>query len=171
MTTSVPPTLADFRDRLIPYLQAAGVFRRNPHRAPGAGPHRGRTPGSGAYAAELGEASARLRSFKSDDEITVADDARKQLKESAPQVLAAAIEALSPSRTPPPPPTSRQQLRSATSTAWKSLRLAFGPVRIAVSSASASPRRCSSPWRSWQGTLLARLRKLAAELANHESVE
>ena len=45
----------------------------------------------------LGEAPKLLAFlFTADEDITVADDARKQLKESAPQVLAAAIEALEP---------------------------------------------------------------------------
>ena len=45
----------------------------------------------------LGEAPGLLAFlFKADEEISTADDARKQLKESAPQVLAAAIEALEP---------------------------------------------------------------------------
>ena len=120
----------DFRDRLIPYLQAAGVLgetltERQEQVLTEAAP----------LVQErmqlLGEAPGLLAFlFKSDDEITVADDARKQLKESAPQVLAAAIEALEPLEDFTAA-NIEAALRSAIVDGLEiKPRLAFGPVRV-----------------------------------------
>ena len=71
--------------------------------------------------------------FRSDDEIVVAEDAAKQLKDSAPQVLDAALAALEP---------LEDFTAAAIETALREAivdglgikpRLAFGPVRTAVS--------------------------------------
>ena len=154
----------DFRDRLIPYLQAAGVLgetltERQEQVLTEAAP----------LVQErmqlLGEAPGLLAFlFKSDDEITVADDARKQLKESAPQVLAAAIEALEPLEDFTAA-NIEAALRSAIVDGLEiKPRLAFGPVRIAVSGERISPPLFESMEILGKDSSLARLRKLAAEL-------
>lgn len=155
----------DFRDRLIPYLQAAGVLgetltEREEQVLTEAAP----------LVQErmqlLGEAPGLLAFlFKSDDEITVADDARKQLKESAPQVLAAAIEALEPLEDFTAA-NIEAALRSAIVDGLEiKPRLAFGPVRIAVSGERISPPLFESMEILGKDSSLARLRKLAAELS------
>ena len=154
----------DFRNRLIPYLQAAGVLgetltERQEQVLTEAAP----------LVQErmqlLGEAPGLLAFlFKSDDEITVADDARKQLKESAPQVLAAAIEALEPLEDFTAA-NIEAALRSAIVDGLEiKPRLAFGPVRIAVSGERISPPLFESMEILGKDSSLARLRKLAAEL-------
>ena len=155
----------DFRDRLIPYLQAAGVLgetltEREEQVLTEAAP----------LVQErmqlLGEAPGLLAFlFKTDEEISTADDARKQLKESAPQVLAAAIEALEPLED-----FTAANIEGALRAAIVDglaikPRLAFGPVRIAVSGERISPPLFESMEILGKESSLARLRKLAAELS------
>ena len=155
----------DFRDRLIPYLQAAGVLgetltEREEQVLTEAAP----------LVQErmqlLGEAPGLLAFlFKADEEISTADDARKQLKESAPQVLAAAIEALEPLEDFTAA-NIEAALRSAIVDGLEiKPRLAFGPVRIAVSGERISPPLFESMEILGKESSLARLRKLAAELS------
>ena len=155
----------DFRDRLIPYLQAAGVLgetltEREEQVLTEAAP----------LVQErmqlLGEAPGLLAFlFKSDEEISTADDARKQLKESAPQVLAAAIEALEPLEDFTAA-NIEAALRAAIVDGLEiKPRLAFGPVRIAVSGERISPPLFESMEILGKDSSLARLRKLAAELS------
>ena len=154
----------DFRDRLIPYLQAAGVLgetltEREEQVLTEAAP----------LVQErmqlLGEAPGLLAFlFKADEEISTADDARKQLKESAPQVLAAAIEALEPLEDFTAA-NIEAALRAAIVDGLEiKPRLAFGPVRIAVSGERISPPLFESMEILGKESSLARLRKLAAEL-------
>ena len=155
----------DFRDRLIPYLQAAGVLsetltEREEQILTEAAP----------LVQErmqlLGEAPGLLAFlFKADEEISTADDARKQLKESAPQVLAAAIEALEPLEDFTAA-NIEAALRAAIVDGLEiKPRLAFGPVRIAVSGERISPPLFESMEILGKESSLARLRKLAAELS------
>ena len=155
----------DFRDRLIPYLQAAGVLgetltEREEQVLTEAAP----------LVQErmqlLGEAPGLLAFlFKADEEISTADDARKQLKESAPQVLAAAIEALEPLEDFTAA-NIEAALRAAIVDGLEiKPRLAFGPVRIAVSGERISPPLFESMEILGKESSLARLRKLAAELS------
>ena len=155
----------DFRDRLIPYLQAAGVLgetltEREEQVLTEAAP----------LVQErmqlLGEAPGLLAFlFKADEEISTADDARKQLKESAPQVLAAAIEALEPLEDFTAA-NIEAALRAAIVDGLEiKPRLAFGPVRIAVSGERISPPLFESMEILGKDSSLARLRKLAAELS------
>ena len=154
----------DFRDRLVPYLQAAGVLgetltEREEQVLTEAAP----------LVQErmqlLGEAPGLLAFlFKADEEISTADDARKQLKESAPQVLAAAIEALEPLEDFTAA-NIEAALRAAIVDGLEiKPRLAFGPVRIAVSGERISPPLFESMEILGKESSLARLRKLAAEL-------
>lgn len=154
----------DFRNRLVPYLQAAGVVgeelsAREEQILTAAAP----------LVQErmqlLGEAPKLLAFlFKADEEITIADDARKQLKESAPQVLAAALEALEALEVWDAA-SIESALRSAIVEGLEiKPRLAFGPVRIAVSGERISPPLFESMEILGKESSLNRVRALAAEL-------
>ena len=155
---------ADFRDRLVPYLQAAGVLGEQ------LSEQQEQVLTQAAPLVQermqlLGEAPKLLAFlFTADEDITVADDARKQLKESAPQVLAAAIEALEPI-TEWDSSHIEAALRSAIGEGLDiKPRLAFGPVRIAVSGERISPPLFESMQILGKESSLKRLRKLAADL-------
>ena len=155
---------ADFRDRLVPYLQAAGVLGEQ------LSEQQEQVLTQAAPLVQermqlLGEAPKLLAFlFTADEDITVADDARKQLKESAPQVLAAAIEALEPI-TEWDSSHIEAALRSAIVEGLDiKPRLAFGPVRIAVSGERISPPLFESMQILGKESSLKRLRKLAADL-------
>lgn len=154
----------DFRDRLVPYLRAAGVVGERLD---------GRETAILDRAAPLvqermnllGEAPELLSFlFAADDEIEVADDARKQLKDSAPDVLRAALDALEPLED-----WSAAALETALREAIVDglgikARLAFGPVRTAVSGRRISPPLFESLEILGKDSSLTRLRRLAAQL-------
>ncbi|MGI8949929.1 MAG: glutamate--tRNA ligase [Ornithinimicrobium sp.] len=124
----------------------------------------------------LAEAAPLVAPFYTgDDELPIADDARKQLKDSAPQVLDAALAALEPvSGTVGDPlgggvewTTERieQSLREAIVDGLGiKPRLAFGPLRTAVSGQRISPPLFESMEILGKHATLARLRRLRAEL-------
>lgn len=158
----------DFRNRLVPYLQGAGLL--------------GETLSEGEQqiltaAAPLvqkrmqllGEAPKLLGFlFTPDTQLTVSDDARKQLKDSAPQVLAAAIEALEP-LAEWDAAHIEGSLRSAIVEGLEiKPRLAFGPVRIAVSGERISPPLFESMEILGRESSLNRLRALADDLGGVE---
>ena len=154
----------DFRNRLVPYLQAAGVVGEELS----AREEQILTEAAPLVQERmqlLGEAPKLLAFlFKADEEITVADDARKQLKESAPQVLAAALEALEPLEAWDAA-SIESALRSAIVEGLEiKPRLAFGPVRIAVSGERISPPLFESMEILGKESSLNRVRALAAEL-------
>ena len=154
----------DFRNRLVPYLQAAGVVGEELS----AREEQILTEAAPLVQERmqlLGEAPKLLAFlFKADEEITVADDARKQLKESAPQVLAAALEALEPLKVWDAA-SIESALRSAIVEGLEiKPRLAFGPVRIAVSGERISPPLFESMEILGKESSLNRVRALAAEL-------
>ncbi len=154
----------DFRNRLVPYLQAAGVVGEELS----AREEQILTEAAPLVQERmqlLGEAPKLLAFlFKADEEITVADDARKQLKESAPQVLAAALEALEPLEVWDAA-SIESALRSAIVEGLEiKPRLAFGPVRIAVSGERISPPLFESMEILGKESSLNRVRALAAEL-------
>ena len=109
--------------------------------------------------------TAGVRVAVVDGEIVVAEDAAKQLKESAPQVLDAALAALEP----------LEDFTAATiETALREAivdglgikpRLAFGPVRTAVSGQRISPPLFESLEILGRQSTLARLTALRARLA------
>ncbi len=130
---------ADFRERLVPYLQAAGVVGET------------LTEREGEILTEaaplvqeritlLGEAPEMLAFlFKKDDAVDVADDARKGLPENLDEVLDAALAALEPVED-----WTAENIQQALKTALVEglgvkPRLAFGPVRTAVSGRRISP--------------------------------
>ncbi|WP_427018404.1 glutamate--tRNA ligase [Pseudarthrobacter sp. P1] len=129
----------DFRNRLVPYLQAAGVLPEQP------------TDRQEQILTEaaplvqeritlLGEAPEMLSFlFKADDAVDVADDARKGLPENLTEVLDAALAALEPVQE-----WTAENLQAALKQALVEdlgikPRLAFGPVRTAISGRRISP--------------------------------
>ena len=154
----------DFRDRLVPYLQAGGVLGETPDARENAILDRA-APLVQERMNLLGEAPELLSFlFAADDEIEVADDARKQLKDSAGDVLRAALAALEP---------LEDWSAAALETALREAivdglgikpRLAFGPVRTAVSGRRISPPLFESLEILGKDSSLTRLRALAAQL-------
>ncbi|KIC67287.1 glutamate--tRNA ligase [Kocuria rhizophila] len=155
----------DFRDRLVPYLQAAGLVGEI------LTPRENEILDQAAPLVQermnlLGETEGLLGFlFRSDDEIVVAEDAAKQLKDSAPQVLDAALAALEP---------LEDFTAAAIETALREAivdglgikpRLAFGPVRTAVSGQRISPPLFESLEILGRQSTLARLTALRARLA------
>uniref|UniRef100_UPI002587D6C9 glutamate--tRNA ligase n=1 Tax=Arthrobacter sp. TaxID=1667 RepID=UPI002587D6C9 len=149
---------ADFRNRLVPYLQAAG------------------TVGQALTAREeeilteaaplvqeritlLGEAPEMLSFlFKKDDAVDVADDARKGLPANLTEVLDAALAALEPVAE-----WTAENIQSALREALVEglgvkPRLAFGPVRTAVSGRRISPPLFESMVILGRDSSLARLK-------------
>jgi glutamyl-tRNA synthetase len=129
----------DFRNRLVPYLRAAGLVgeslteREEDILSEAA-------PLIQERIALLGEAPEMLAFlFKNDDAIDVADDARKGLPQNLTEVLDAAIAALDPLTD-----WSAENIQTALKDALVEgmgikPRLAFGPVRTAVSGRRISP--------------------------------
>ncbi|MCZ2403085.1 glutamate--tRNA ligase [Paenarthrobacter sp. Z7-10] len=149
---------ADFRNRLLPYLQASGLLGE------------GLTERQEAILTEaaplvqeritlLGEAPEMLGFlFKADDGVDVADDARKGLPENLPDVLDAALAALEPVQD-----WTAENIQAALRTALVDdmglkPRLAFGPVRAAVSGRRISPPLFESMVILGRESSLARLR-------------
>ena len=156
----------DFRNRLVPYLRAAGLVGET--LTPRANEILDRAaPLVQERMNLLGETEGLVGFlFRSDDEIVVADDAAKQLKESAPQVLDAAITALEPL-----PDFSAAAIETALREAIVDglgikPRLAFGPVRTAVSGQRISPPLFESLEILGKDSSLARLRALRATLGD-----
>ena len=154
----------DFRNRLIPYLQSAGLVGESltdeqntilDQAAPLVQERMnllGETPGLLGFL------------FRSDDQIQIAPDAQKQLKDSAPQVLQAAIEALEPLED-----FTAENIETALREAIVEgleikPRLAFGPVRTAVSGERISPPLFESLEILGKESSLNRIKALAAQL-------
>ncbi|HEV7167238.1 MAG TPA: glutamate--tRNA ligase [Micrococcaceae bacterium] len=129
----------DFRDRLVPYLRAAGLVGEN------------LTERQELILTEaaplvqeritlLGEAPEMLGFlFKADDRVDVAEDARKGLPENLPEVLDAALEALEPVRDWTAENIQNALKQALVEEMGLKPRLAFGPVRTAVSGRRISP--------------------------------
>ena len=154
----------DFTARLVPYLQRDGVLP--------AAPSGEQLELLAAIAAlvqtrvnVLSEATPMVAPFYlPDDALPVADDARAQLKDDAPQVLDAALAALEP--------LSSWQAADLEATLRTALieglglkpKLAFGPLRTAVSGQRISPPLFESMEILGRESTLTRLRALRATL-------
>ena len=159
----------DFRNRLIPYLQAKNEDGYAPLGEQLSEREEQILTEAAPLVQErmqlLGEAPKLLAFlFKKDDEIVIAEDARKQLKESAPAVLQAAIEALEPLEK-----FEAAEIEAALRAAIVEgleikPRLAFGPVRTAVSGERISPPLFESMEILGKESSLNRLRALLADL-------
>ncbi|MCE0486594.1 glutamate--tRNA ligase [Ornithinimicrobium sediminis] len=113
--------------------------------------------------------------YTADDELPIADDARAQLKETAPQVLDAAVAALEPLSGSVGDPLGggvewtadriELALREAiVDGLGVKPRLAFGPLRTAVSGQRVSPPLFESMAILGKHSTMARLRRLRSEL-------
>lgn len=129
----------DFRERLAPYLRAAGLVgeiltdREEEILTEAA-------PLVQERITLLGEAPEMLAFlFKADDAIDVADDARKGLPENLAEVLDAAIAALEPVEDWTPDNIQTALKQALVEDLGIKPRLAFGPVRTAVSGRRISP--------------------------------
>ncbi|WP_129658083.1 glutamate--tRNA ligase [Rothia uropygialis] len=155
----------DFENRLLPYLRDAGIVddalsereRQILREA---------APLVQERMQLLGEAPGLLGFlFRTDDEIEIADDARKQLKDSAPEVLEAAHTALTDLESWDAA-SIQETLRTAIVDGLGiKPRLAFGPVRIAVSGARISPPLFESLEILGRESSLARIESLRQVLA------
>ncbi|WP_341394757.1 glutamate--tRNA ligase [Arthrobacter sp. G119Y2] len=148
----------DFRNRLVPYLQQAGLVgetltAREEEILTEAAPL------VQERITLLGEAPEMLGFlFKADDAIDVADDARKGLPANLTEVLDAALAALEPIED-----WTAENIQAALRTALVEEmgikpRLAFGPVRTAVSGRRISPPLFESMVILGKDSSLARLR-------------
>lgn len=159
----------DFRNRLVPYLHTEGIVSAETFDALTEREQHILTEGAPLTQERmqlLGEAPQLLGFlFKADEEIVIAEDASKQLKESAPAVLEAAIiavEALDEFTAE----TIQAALRdSIVDGLGIKPRLAFGPVRTAISGERISPPLFESMEILGKESSLVRLRGLAAQLA------
>ncbi|MCY0905445.1 glutamate--tRNA ligase [Arthrobacter sp. H14-L1] len=129
----------DFRNRLVPYLQAAGLLgekltdREEQILTEAA-------PLVQERITLLGEAPEMLGFlFKGDDGVDVADDARKGLPENLAEVLAAAMAVLEPVQDWTAENIQAALRQALVDELGLKPRLAFGPVRTAVSGRRISP--------------------------------
>ncbi len=148
----------DFRDRLVPYLQNAGLVGAE---------LTGRQAEVLTEAAPLiqeriqllGEAPEMLRFlFVADDDVAPAEDALKGLPENLAEVLDAAIDAVEPLAS-----WTAESIQEALRAALidglgLKPRLAFGPVRTAISGRRISPPLFESMVSLGKDSSLARLR-------------
>ncbi|WP_066303403.1 glutamate--tRNA ligase [Arthrobacter luteolus] len=156
---------SDFRNRLVPYLQHAGLVEET------------LTPRQEEILTEaaplvqeritlLGEAPDMLGFlFKADDAIDVADDARKGLPANLGEVLDATLAALEPVED-----WTAENIQAALRQALVEdmgikPRLAFGPVRTAVSGRRISPPLFESMVILGKDSSLARIRAFRASEA------
>lgn len=155
----------DFERRLVLYLQAADLVgeeltdrqARILHEA---------APLVQERMQLLGEAPGLLGFlFREDEQIVVEDDARKQLKESAPAVLDAAREALAGLEDFSAAPIEAALRAAIVEGLEIKPRLAFGPVRTAVSGRKVSPPLFESLEILGKDSSLARIDALRRELA------
>ena len=158
---------ADFRARLVPYLQEAGVVS-DPVTEAEAHILEQAAPLIQTRMNLLGEAPDLVSFlFTVDADLELTEDGLKTLKDTAPEVLAASIS----------------QLESVDADAWKTDRLeevlkaelverleikprfAYGPLRVAVSGRRVSPPLFESMEILGKDSTLTRLRALRAHLA------
>ena len=148
----------DFRGRLVPYLRTAGFLGEQPT---------ARQEEILTEAAPLiqeritllGEAPEMLGFlFKSDDAVDVAEDARKGMPENLTEVLDAAIASLEPLEDWNPESIQGALKQALVEDLGIKPRLAFGPVRTAISGRRISPPLFESMVILGKESSLARLR-------------
>lgn len=149
---------ADFRARLVPYLRAAGLVgeiltdREEEILTEAA-------PLVQERITLLGEAPEMLAFlFKADDAIDVADDALKGLPANLTEVLDAALAALEPIQDWNPEEIQTALKQALVEDLGLKPRLAFGPVRTAISGRRISPPLFESMVILGKGSSLSRLR-------------
>ncbi|MET3174157.1 UNVERIFIED_ORG: glutamyl-tRNA synthetase [Arthrobacter sp. UYCu721] len=149
---------ADFRERLVPYLRAADLVgeiltdREEEILTEAA-------PLVQERITLLGEAPEMLAFlFKADDAIDVADDARKGLPANLTEVLDAALAALEPVQAWNPEEIQTALKQALVEDLGMKPRLAFGPVRTAISGRRISPPLFESMVILGKDSSLSRLR-------------
>lgn len=149
---------ADFRARLVPYLRAADLVgeiltdREEEILTEAA-------PLVQERITLLGEAPEMLAFlFKADDSIDVADDARKGLPANLTEVLDAALAALEPVQDWNPEEIQTALKQALVEDLGMKPRLAFGPVRTAISGRRISPPLFESMVILGKDSSLSRLR-------------
>lgn len=154
----------DFRDRLVPYLQAAEVLPESPSQAQLDILDQA-APLVQTRMNLLGEAPNLLAFlFTPDAELTMAEDGLKTLKESAPEVLAASLEVLDGLEDWTTDTLHSTLQAKLVEEMEIKPRLAFGPLRVAVSGRKVSPPLFESMEILGKESSLTRLRALAAQL-------
>jgi len=155
---------ADFAARLVPYLQRDGVLNRPA--SPAELQRLDRiAPLVQTRVQVLSEATPMVAPFYlADDQLPVADDARAQLKDDAATVLDTAVAALATV-----PTWAAAELEAALREALVEglglkPRVAFGPVRTAVSGQRISPPLFESMEILGRSATVARLQRLRATL-------
>ncbi|THJ66282.1 glutamate--tRNA ligase [Arthrobacter echini] len=155
---------AEFRSRLLPYLVAADVIGAAPTEA------ELRTVAEAAPLIQeritlLGEAPEMIGFlFKADDAVDIADDARKGLPDNAGAVLDAALTALEGVAAWETDVLQAALREALVDSMGLKPRVAFGPVRTAVSGRRISPPLFESMVILGRKSSLARLRALRATL-------
>jgi glutamyl-tRNA synthetase len=152
----------DFADRLVPYLQAAGVVA-DPISAADAAVVRAAAPLIQERIQLLGEAPGMLGFFFA-DAVEYEDDAMATLPDNAAEVLSASVAALESL-----PDFTAEAIQGALSAALVDglgfkPRVAFGPPRVAVTGRRVSPPLFESMELLGKERSLARLKALHAKL-------
>ncbi|MBC9956711.1 glutamate--tRNA ligase [Yimella sp. cx-51] len=167
--------VGDFASRLLPFLHADGVLPAHPSL-----PELGRLQNVAELVQTritlLSEATPLVKPFfVADDDLEISEDARKDLKDNAKDVLAAAIEALEPISGSLGTPLGEgiewiaerieKELRAAiVDGLGVKPRLAFGPLRTAVSGQKISPPLFESMEILGKHSTMQRLQALHDEL-------
>lgn len=155
---------ADFTARLVPYLNSAGVIDGEPN-AREQEILEAAVPLVQTRMNLLGEAPDLLGFlFTADSELELTEDGLKTLKDTAPQVLAASLEVLEPLDSWTTPAIQDALTAKLVDELGIKPRLAFGPLRVAVSGRRVSPPLFESMEILGKGSSLTRLRALAAHL-------
>lgn len=155
----------DFAQRLVPYLQAAEVLPQEPSDAQLA-VLKEAAPLVQTRMNLLSEAPDLLRFlFVSDDNFEFYEDGLKTLKDTAPQVLDQAIETLEPITDWTTDTLHTALQETLVDKAGIKPRLAFGPLRVAVSGRRISPPLFESMEILGKESSMFRLNKLREHLA------
>ncbi len=158
----------DFRDRLVPYLHAAGLVSAGAYDELAAD-ERARLDAGAPLVQErmtlLGEVTGMLGFlFVADADLVVADDAREALREDAATILDAAAKAL----TDVPELTAAATQLALNAALVEGLgvkpRFAFTPLRVAVTGRRVSPPLFESMEILGRESTLARIARLRATL-------
>jgi len=162
----------DFRDRLVPYLHAAGLVPAHSF-ADLAAPHQDLLTRAAPLVQErmtlLGEAVGMLGFlFVPDDELHVVDDARAALRAEAAQVLDVSAQVLADVPADGFTPDATQAALTAALVDEAGLgikaRFAFTPLRVAVTGRRVSPPLFESMELLGKDSTLARIASLRASL-------
>lgn len=163
----------DFRNRLVPYLHGEGIVSGATFDALTPKEQSRLTAAAPLVQSRmtlLGEAPGMLGFlFQADEQITIADDARKQLKDDALEVVERSIEALTPIEDFTTDTLQTTLRNTLVEEMGLRPRFAFGPLRIAISGRRVSPPLFESMEILGKDSTLARLRALGEELRAESS--